>query len=51
MLSLVRSFTPRTLSRSIAQRAATLHTLPDLPYAYNVKDHTPGLANLAAEPL
>jgi len=35
MLSLVRSFAPRTLSRSIAQRAATLHTLPDLPYAYN----------------
>jgi len=35
MLSLARSVAPRTLSRSIAQRAATLHTLPSLPYAYN----------------
>ena len=40
MLSLARSFVPRTLSRSIAQRAATLHTLPHLPYAYNVNAHT-----------
>ena len=40
MLSLARSFAPRTLSRSIAQRAATLHTLPNLPYAYNVNAHT-----------
>jgi len=35
MLSLARSFAPRIISRSIAQRAATLHTLPNLPYAYN----------------
>jgi len=45
MLSLARSVAPRTLSRSIAQRAATLHTLPSLPYAYNVNAHT--FANLA----
>jgi len=48
MLSLARSFAPRTLSRSIAQRAATLHTLPNLPYAYNVK--YPHL-NFAIEPV
>ncbi|KAI9463915.1 manganese superoxide dismutase [Russula earlei] len=37
MLSLVRSFVPPTptLSRSLARRVAALHTLPDLPYAYN----------------
>jgi len=40
MLSLARSFAPRTLSRSIAQRATTHHTLPNLPYAYNVNAHT-----------
>lgn len=40
MLSLARSFAPCTLSRSIAQRAATLHTLPNLPYAYNVNGLT-----------
>ncbi len=45
MLSLARSVAPRTLSHSIAQRAATLHTLPSLPYAYNVNGHT--FANLA----
>ncbi|KAH9957829.1 Mn superoxide dismutase [Russula dissimulans] len=31
MLSLART----TLSRSLVQRAAALHTLPNLPYAYN----------------
>jgi len=35
MLSLARSFTPPTFLRSLAQRAATIHTLPALPYAYN----------------
>ena len=37
MLSLARSFARPTLSRALAQRAATIHTLPGLPYAYNVK--------------
>lgn len=36
MLSLTRSFARPTLSRSLAQRAAAIHTLPELPYAYNV---------------
>ena len=36
MLSLARSFVRPTFSRSLAQRAAAIHTLPDLPYAYNV---------------
>ena len=37
MLSLSRSFTRPGLSRSLAQRAAAIHTLPELPYAYNVR--------------
>jgi len=35
MLSLARSLARPILSRSLAQRAAAIHTLPDLPYAYN----------------
>lgn len=35
MLSLARSFARPTLSRSLAQRAAAIHTLPDLPYAHD----------------
>lgn len=36
MLSLARTFARPTISRAFAARAAALHTLPDLPYAYNV---------------
>lgn len=36
MLSLARSFAHPTFSRSLVQRAAAIHTLPELPYAYNV---------------
>ncbi|KAH9993435.1 Mn superoxide dismutase [Russula vinacea] len=35
MLSLARSFARPTFSRSLAQRVAAIHTLPELPYAYN----------------
>ncbi|KAG6857493.1 hypothetical protein H0H87_002118 [Tephrocybe sp. NHM501043] len=35
MLSLARTVVRPTISRSYAARAAALHTLPDLPYAYN----------------
>ncbi|KAG6819935.1 hypothetical protein H0H93_007334 [Arthromyces matolae] len=35
MLSLSRTLARRTVTRSFAVRASALHTLPDLPYAYN----------------
>ena len=41
--SLARSF-PRPAfarSRSLAQRVAALHKLPELPYPHNVNDRTP----------
>jgi hypothetical protein len=41
MLSLTRSFHRPAFARSLAQRAAALHTLPELPYQYNVKWSTP----------
>jgi hypothetical protein len=40
MLSLARSFARPTLSRSVAQRAVAIHTLPDLPYAHNVEENS-----------
>lgn len=42
MLSLARSaFRPATssLTRNLAARAAAVHTLPPLPYAYDVRFH------------
>jgi hypothetical protein len=41
ILSLTRSFHRPAFARSLAQRAAALHTLPELPYQYNVKWSTP----------
>jgi hypothetical protein len=35
-LSLSRSFRPPASVRSLTQRAASLHTLPQLPYPHNV---------------
>ncbi|KAG6901701.1 hypothetical protein C0995_009031 [Termitomyces sp. Mi166 len=38
MLSLARTLARPTISRTFAARASALHTLPDLPYAYNVSE-------------
>lgn len=39
MISILRTNVLRTFKTSAPRAAAALHTLPDLPYAYNVSNH------------
>lgn len=39
MFSLARTNAIRAFKTSAPRAAAALHTLPDLPYAYNVSEH------------